>query len=71
MQWLSSRLLQPVSCGGFMSIRKLKFALVCVIVILRLAITYPPGKYMNVKKEADCLHQHSILIHTPYPYERF
>lgn len=27
-----------------------------------------PRKYMNVKKEADFLHQHSILIHTPFPY---
>lgn len=26
---------------------------------------------MNVKEEADFLHQRSILIHTPFPSERF
>lgn len=31
----------------------------------------PCGKYMNVKEEVDFLHQHSILIYIPFPYERF
>lgn len=56
-------LLQPVNCDGFVSIRKLKRGLIYVIIILRLAITHPWYKCMNIKKVEDFLQVFNFNSH--------